>query len=612
MAKVAALTDHDSLQYRVELSRTTLDVALPSQIVFGIATEELHRLLDEMDGTTNQSTLAMLAQIALELSSIARGGYGVVATLALWAALNGMTGLVSNLGCQGCQKGDLLNTLVAIADGLSEGLVTSQTKSLTSAHSLVDARMWSSSLPDVSSVAAYASGDVAASSLPAEPAILKVLLVDGQIVPARGTPAHGGSVLISTGSSPANTFRRLVLSDSASPTVSSNIHFAHPGEIATSDIPHCQIYDEAIDAWANSCEKLEGSNDDKTLCRCSEWGLFRVTSESAKHTFTVHDAEAYEGGDMVFTITLEKVVPEFEVNISIRHWGAHDGPGAAAVMGQDFVQPQLTVMIGAQLETELVVKTLTNDQIKKDATFQIICDAGFRVLRAEATGTIKKSTNSPNSPSISPTAPPSESPSERSPSETPTEAPTPKRMTCDGHCGTVNNDADCECDPNCLSYDDCCDDYVAYCDTFESCVGNCGVGGNKDRSCHCDDQCQAYGDCCDDYESECNSCAGACGSKAPFGTCYCDFACFEHDDCCPDAMQECGGTCETGCGYIDGAECHCDAQCVDYGDCCHDHADVCLSCTKRCGNFDEAQSCQCDSLCGDAGDCCANFKEACN
>lgn len=60
----------------------------------------------------------------------------------------------------------------------------------------------------------------------------------------------------------------------------------------------------------------------------------------------------------------------------------------------------------------------------------------------------------------------------------------------------------CFCDPLCIQYADCCDDYVAQClPGAPSCVGHCG--GQSPGECWCEAGCQEYSDCCPDYEDAC-------------------------------------------------------------------------------------------------------------
>ena len=98
---------------------------------------------------------------------------------------------------------------------------------------------------------------------------------------------------------------------------------------------------------------------------------------------------------------------------------------------------------------------------------------------------------------------------------------------CGGSCGDCANGTDvctqgwdpsseCQCDPPCAFYGDCCGDYASECEgtaTTETCVGSCGAQANG-GSCWCDAACSSNGDCCADYQARCVSpslsCAGVC------------------------------------------------------------------------------------------------------
>ena len=80
--------------------------------------------------------------------------------------------------------------------------------------------------------------------------------------------------------------------------------------------------------------------------------------------------------------------------------------------------------------------------------------------------------------------------------------------SCEGRCGNYNAGLSCQCDDQCTTYGDCCDDKAAVCDAPppgpqpgpDSCVDECG---GKSGSCWCDSQCDDYGDCCDNKVAVC-------------------------------------------------------------------------------------------------------------
>ena len=82
--------------------------------------------------------------------------------------------------------------------------------------------------------------------------------------------------------------------------------------------------------------------------------------------------------------------------------------------------------------------------------------------------------------------------------------------SCQDRCGNYDGALSCQCDDQCTTYGDCCDDKAAQCDAPppppppepgpNSCVEKCG---SKSDTCWCDSQCASYGDCCDDKEEVC-------------------------------------------------------------------------------------------------------------
>ena len=59
---------------------------------------------------------------------------------------------------------------------------------------------------------------------------------------------------------------------------------------------------------------------------------------------------------------------------------------------------------------------------------------------------------------------------------------------------------DCQCNPECLSHNNCCDDYAESCQT---CVDRCGNGLQNSHPCQCNDKCKDFHDCCPDYDDIC-------------------------------------------------------------------------------------------------------------
>ncbi|PIK62527.1 putative poly(U)-specific endoribonuclease-like isoform X1 [Apostichopus japonicus] len=92
--------------------------------------------------------------------------------------------------------------------------------------------------------------------------------------------------------------------------------------------------------------------------------------------------------------------------------------------------------------------------------------------------------------------------------------------SCAGRCGSkYNRTAECQCDPYCTGFNDCCDDVKTRCSNLfptepspvtttpptllDSCVDRCGDGLDSNFNCQCNSACVTYQDCCADYSSIC-------------------------------------------------------------------------------------------------------------
>jgi len=243
-----------------------------------------------------------------------------------------------------------------------------------------------------------------------------------------------------------------------------------------------------------------------------------------------------------------------------------------------------------------------------------------------------------------------------------------RRNYCQGHCGTYDLDADCQCDTGCEASGDCCEDYWGQCnggggDPDEPgggirrnyCQGYCGVY-DTNADCQCDSGCNGSGDCCEDYYGQCdqgggddpdpgirrNYCQGYCGVYDADADCQCDSGCNGSGDCCEDYYGQCdqgGGEdpdpgirrnyCQGFCGVYDAdADCQCDSGCNGSGDCCEDYYGQCDQgggddpdpdpgyarnyCQGYCGVYDANADCQCDSGCSGSGDCCEDYYGQCD
>ncbi|KAM9385776.1 proteoglycan 4b [Pholidichthys leucotaenia] len=99
------------------------------------------------------------------------------------------------------------------------------------------------------------------------------------------------------------------------------------------------------------------------------------------------------------------------------------------------------------------------------------------------------------------------------------------QTTCKGRCGAeYYRGYMCQCDYNCLAYDECCRDYESQCTTKSSCKGRCGETFKRGRLCSCDSDCVKYNQCCSDYMNHCDEeeqISGAASPSAPVKTSSC-------------------------------------------------------------------------------------------
>ncbi|XP_032884076.1 proteoglycan 4 [Amblyraja radiata] len=61
----------------------------------------------------------------------------------------------------------------------------------------------------------------------------------------------------------------------------------------------------------------------------------------------------------------------------------------------------------------------------------------------------------------------------------------------------------CNCDIECIRYDECCEDYRDLCTSETSCSGRCYEKHQRGRKCQCDPICMKYNDCCADFVANC-------------------------------------------------------------------------------------------------------------
>jgi len=77
---------------------------------------------------------------------------------------------------------------------------------------------------------------------------------------------------------------------------------------------------------------------------------------------------------------------------------------------------------------------------------------------------------------------------------------------CKGQCTSEYlPDESCQCNPGCVSHQNCCSDYAESCQT---CADRCDTGLNNDYPCQCNNKCNTYNDCCPDYGDICSGSDG--------------------------------------------------------------------------------------------------------
>ncbi|MCO4763126.1 MAG: hypothetical protein KC502_16535 [Myxococcales bacterium] len=203
--------------------------------------------------------------------------------------------------------------------------------------------------------------------------------------------------------------------------------------------------------------------------------------------------------------------------------------------------------------------------------------------------------------------------------------------SCQGRCGEETFGAVCQCDAACIENGDCCGDFEAMCvvetrvvrtqvatsaDTAPEPAGTCAARcGTYDQSasCQCDPQCVEQGDCCADEQA---LCATSPVKSTPV----------QPRQAASAAAEPVAGSCANRCGdYNKELTCQCDDKCAENGDCCTDLANVCStpknkpaspttsagSCADRCDEYSKDATCQCDNKCAENGDCCTDLSAMC-
>ncbi|XP_012694989.2 proteoglycan 4b isoform X1 [Clupea harengus] len=77
--------------------------------------------------------------------------------------------------------------------------------------------------------------------------------------------------------------------------------------------------------------------------------------------------------------------------------------------------------------------------------------------------------------------------------------------SCTGRCGeSYYRGYLCHCDYDCLTHEECCQDYEAKCTTSGSCKGRCSESFKRGRECDCDPDCDQFNKCCPDHKEFCS------------------------------------------------------------------------------------------------------------
>eukprot|EP00096_Caligus_rogercresseyi_P007750 TRINITY_DN2577_c0_g1_i1.p1 TRINITY_DN2577_c0_g1~~TRINITY_DN2577_c0_g1_i1.p1 ORF type:complete len:678 (+),score=95.21 TRINITY_DN2577_c0_g1_i1:124-2157(+) len=207
----------------------------------------------------------------------------------------------------------------------------------------------------------------------------------------------------------------------------------------------------------------------------------------------------------------------------------------------------------------------------------------------------------------------------------------PITKSCEGKCLDDFNQKDpCQCNKQCSSRENCCDDYVDFCTPQTStkatsssskrgsCQGKCNSPFDRKKSCQCNANCNKFSNCCSDFDTLCkvpnvsttekpkqsptgsprSSCTGRCNEKFKGGSsgCRCNSNCNRFNNCCSDFNSTCfaplstpnpptkspnllTGSCSGKCHqpFSFKNSCQCNYGCEEYNNCCPDYVSLCSS-----------------------------------
>lgn len=205
-------------------------------------------------------------------------------------------------------------------------------------------------------------------------------------------------------------------------------------------------------------------------------------------------------------------------------------------------------------------------------------------------------------------------------------ATTLSNTSCVGVCGNYVHGKSCQCDMNCKSNEDCCNDFTRVCQGSDAWMENDVhhmVATNTTKQPLWNSDNSIYD--CSNYEGQCKdeivssaSCAGSCGNYVPGKSCQCDNNCKNTDDCCHDYTELCQSPEATPKIENEVHEVYVKRKAplpnqrirsstieVEGSKTFHG------TCVGNCFQFNPNDTCQCDALCVENGDCCQDFKNSC-
>ena len=192
----------------------------------------------------------------------------------------------------------------------------------------------------------------------------------------------------------------------------------------------------------------------------------------------------------------------------------------------------------------------------------------------------------------------------------------PTDGSCWKLCGVFDGTKSCQCNPECMEDQTCCDDFCDLCeDTYPTacCLPQC-----DGKSMGSPDECGGY--CATNSSATPLSCKGSCGVFDAESACQCDQNCLQEKSCCADFCESCPGiasedccipNCKSsasglpdGCGGIcGGCTPMCEGKAPGSDDGCGNPCDACEPgtdpncCVPQCDNKAPGEADGCDGVC---------------